>query len=83
MPHPGRSPLSTARHAGRLLCWSLAAGMLTAATDLLLAPSPAWWHTAWPLPWYAACASAVTWAVLRSREKRAAADRPPEWERAA
>ncbi|PWJ02881.1 hypothetical protein DKG34_35985 [Streptomyces sp. NWU49] len=66
------------RHAGRLLCGSLAAGMATAATDLLLEPSARWWPALWPLPWWLTCASLLAWAVLRTREK--AAQRPPDEE---
>ncbi|MEW2072837.1 hypothetical protein ACFZAG_17035 [Streptomyces sp. NPDC012403] len=66
------------RCAGRLLCWNLAAGMATAATDLLLAPSVGWWPVLWPLPWYLACVFFLAWAVLRAREK--AAHRPPDEE---
>ncbi|MFD3827165.1 hypothetical protein [Streptomyces sp. NPDC058625] len=64
--------------AGRLLCWSLAAGMTTAATDLLLAPRAPWWGTLWPLPWYLTGLSLLAWAVLRTREK--AAQHPPDEE---
>lgn len=75
--HSGPDRLVRAvRYAGRLLCWSLAAGMATAAVDLLLGPSARWWPALWPLPWYLACASLLTWAVLRAREK--AAQSPPE-----
>ncbi|CAM5336704.1 hypothetical protein [Streptomyces fumanus] len=84
---PGRLTRAV-RWAGRLLCWSLAAGMATAATHLLLAPRAAWWHAVWLLPWYLTCAAALTWAVLRAREK--AAQHPPDddtrpdhWDRAA
>ncbi|MFE6336205.1 hypothetical protein ACFVOK_23820 [Streptomyces sp. NPDC057798] len=61
---------------GRLLCWSLAAGMTTAATELLFAPQASWWPALWPLPWYLTCVTALTWAILRAREK--AAQHPPE-----
>ncbi|MFI5677837.1 hypothetical protein [Streptomyces cellulosae] len=57
------------RHLGRLLCWSLGAGMATAAVDITVAPSAPWWHILWPLPWYATCASVLGWALLRAREK--------------
>ncbi|MFD0317993.1 hypothetical protein [Streptomyces flavalbus] len=78
MSTPGRraSASCAARWTGRLLCWSLAAGMATAATDLLLAPRAGWWPAVWPLPWYLTGLAALTWAVLRAREK--AAQRPPE-----
>lgn len=59
------------QRAGRLLCWSLAAGMTAAATDLLLAPRTDWWHMLWPLPSYLTCTAALTWAILRAREKAA------------
>jgi len=63
-------PLALAvRWAGRLLCWSLAAAMATAAVDVTASPHAGWWHTFWPLPWYLTCASAVAWAALRAREK--------------
>ncbi|MFJ7773478.1 hypothetical protein ACIQ1J_35130 [Streptomyces sp. NPDC097107] len=62
--------------AGRLLCWSLAAGMTTAALDLLLDPQALWWRSAWPLPWYLTCLSTLAWAVLRACEK--ASQRPPD-----
>ncbi|GAA2485149.1 hypothetical protein [Streptomyces gobitricini] len=45
--------------------------MTTAALDLVLAPRAPWWGTIWPLPWYLTCASVLTWAVLRAREKTA------------
>ncbi|WP_266388047.1 hypothetical protein [Streptomyces canus] len=72
MTDPDRSvwPLALAvRWAGRLLCWSLGAGMATAAVDLTVAPRASWWPTLWPLPWYTTAASALLWAVLRAREK--------------
>ncbi|MEU9644165.1 hypothetical protein [Streptomyces sp. NPDC048188] len=75
------------QRAGRLLCWSLAAGMATAATDLLLAPRGDWWRVLWPLPWFLTCAAAVAWACLRAREKAANQDGeedvPDEWDQAA
>jgi hypothetical protein len=56
--------------------------MATAAVDITIAPSAPWWHTLWPLPWYATCASALAWALLRAREKsvggRAGRDDDPE-----
>ncbi|MFI9175621.1 hypothetical protein [Streptomyces lincolnensis] len=81
-----------ARHTGRLLCWSLVVGMVTAAVDLTAAPRTSWWQTLWPLPWYTACASVLLWAVLRVREKSATShgDTPQtdegactEWDQAA
>jgi hypothetical protein len=72
MTDPDRSvwPLALAvRWAGRLLCWSLGAGMATAAVDLTVAPRASRWQTLWPLPWYTTAASALLWAVLRAREK--------------
>jgi hypothetical protein len=87
---PAAGALSRAvRHAGRLLCWSLAAGMTTAAVDVTAAPEIAWWHLVWPLPWYLTCLSALAWALLRAREKGygnppTGEDEPEsEWERAA
>ncbi|MGC9501661.1 hypothetical protein [Streptomyces sp. WG7] len=65
----------TVRGAGRLLCCSLAAGMTTAALDLLLEPQAGWWRTLWPLPWFLTCLTVPAWAVLRAREK--ATQRPP------
>ncbi|MGZ3103498.1 hypothetical protein [Streptomyces sp. H72] len=64
------------RWAGRLLCWSLAAGMAAAATDLLLTPQGPWWGALWPLPWYLAGLSLAAWAILRIREK--ATQCPPD-----
>ncbi|WP_055694520.1 hypothetical protein [Streptomyces prasinopilosus] len=64
------------RYAGRLLCWSLAAGMASAAADLLLEPSARWWPVLWPVPWYLTGVSLLAWAGLRAREK--AAQFPPE-----
>ncbi|MFJ8804781.1 hypothetical protein [Streptomyces sp. NPDC102490] len=86
-----RRSTAAAQWAGRLLCWSLAAGMATAAADLLLAPHGTWWHALWPLPWYLTAAAALTWACLRAREKaaqRQAAeeeddDSPDGWDQAA
>ncbi|MEU1848743.1 hypothetical protein ABZ499_05495 [Streptomyces sp. NPDC019990] len=76
------------RRAGRLLCWSLASGMVTAAADLVLDPRAAWWRSAWLVPWCFTGLSVLAWAVLRARQK--AAQRrdegdvsPGEWEAAA
>ncbi|MFE1585358.1 hypothetical protein ACFW6Q_06645 [Streptomyces sp. NPDC058737] len=86
-PAPRRLTLAV-RWAGRLLCWSLAAGMTTAALDLLATPQAAWWPTVWPLPWYLTGLSIPAWAILRAREK-ATQDppdeetRPDHWDRAA
>ncbi|MFE4054472.1 hypothetical protein [Streptomyces sp. YIM B13518] len=44
---------------GRLLCWSLATGMPTAATELLLTPQAGWWPALWPRPWYLTCSTAL------------------------
>ncbi|MDX3404567.1 hypothetical protein [Streptomyces sp. ME01-18h] len=88
----GRHRLSSAvQIAGRMLCWSLAAGMAAAAADILAAPQAGWWPYTWPVPWYLVCLSALAWALLRAREKNA--DSPPsedddelceeEWEKAA
>ncbi|MEU0414801.1 hypothetical protein ABZ307_44540 [Streptomyces griseorubiginosus] len=78
------------RHVGRLLCWSLATAMASAATDLLLAPHAPWWAYTWPMPWILTCTSALAWAVLRACEKSATDPSPndedphqDEWERAA
>ncbi len=84
---PLRSPASAVQLSGRLLCWSLAAAMTTAALDAVLDPHTRWWGAVWSLPWWLACAAAVAWAVLRACEK--AARRPPyggvqsDWEQAA
>ncbi|GAA2762709.1 hypothetical protein GCM10010103_17500 [Streptomyces paradoxus] len=89
MAEPGRFRFSASavQLAGRLLCWSMAAAMVSAAVDALLDPRVRWWGPVWPLPWWLVCASALAWTVLRAREK---ADRPPphdsvrsDWERAA
>lgn len=58
-----------ARWAGRLLCWSLGAGMATAAVEAVVEPDEEWWQTVWPLPWYLVPVCAVSWAALRIREK--------------
>jgi len=82
-PHPTRGRRAdtdrTARavqRTGRLLCWSLAAGMAGAATEALFHPGVGWWPLLWPLPWYLTPASALTWGILRLREKTA--PRPPD-----
>ncbi|MFE2358999.1 hypothetical protein [Streptomyces parvulus] len=96
-PHPTRRRRAdtdrtgrAAQRTGRLLCWSLAAGMAGAATETLLHPETGWWPLLWPLPWYLTPATALTWGILRLREK--AAHRQPddhddlqtkEWEQAA
>ncbi|MEU9171898.1 hypothetical protein AB0D34_29580 [Streptomyces sp. NPDC048420] len=91
-PDRPRRPLGPAvRWAGRLLCWSLAAALATAAVDITVSPHTGWWHTVWPLPWYLTCASAAAWAALRAREKSAGGGRDPltekgihtEWDQAA
>ncbi|WP_395575759.1 hypothetical protein [Streptomyces sp. BK79] len=85
---PAHRPTLAVQWAGRLLCWSLAAGMTTAATDLVLAPRGMMWHVLWPLPWYLTAASVPAWAILRAREK-ATRDAPEEdplrdsWDQAA
>ncbi|GAA2270645.1 hypothetical protein GCM10010145_01370 [Streptomyces ruber] len=78
------------RTSGRLLRWSLAGGMTTAAVDVVLAPGFRAWPVLWPLPWYLTCVCAVTWAVLRAREKAALRESAAEeqwhgqeWDRAA
>ncbi|CAM5743861.1 hypothetical protein SAFG77S_02461 [Streptomyces afghaniensis] len=84
---PFRSPVSAVQFSGCLLCWSLAAAMVTAAVDAVLDPQVRWWGAVWSLPWWLACGAALAWIVLRVREK--AARRPPsggvqsDWERAA
>ncbi|OMI91461.1 hypothetical protein BSZ07_00880 [Streptomyces sp. M1013] len=70
-PPPARRPTRAVQWAGRVLCWSLAAGMATAAADLLLSPQGIRWHALWLLPWYLTGAAAITWACLRAREKAA------------
>ncbi|WP_327314790.1 hypothetical protein [Streptomyces sp. NBC_01235] len=69
-------PGLAARWAGRLLCWTLAAAMASAAVEAVFKPSAGWWRTAWPLPWYLVPAWALLWAALRAREKRTGAGRP-------
>ncbi|MGA5205509.1 MULTISPECIES: hypothetical protein [Streptomyces] len=53
------------------MCWSLAAGMAGAATDLVLDPQATWWKALWPAPWYLTGLSVPLWALLRAREKAA------------
>lgn len=84
---PFRSPVSAVQVSARLLCWSLAAAMITAAVDAFHEPQAAWWGVVWLLPWWLFAAAALAWTVLRAREK---ADRPPphgsarnDWEQAA
>ncbi|MCT9143086.1 hypothetical protein [Streptomyces violarus] len=72
---PLRFRVSAVQLSGRLLCWSLAAAMITAALDAVLDPHARWWGAAWSLPWWLACGAAVAWVVLRACEK--AARRPP------
>ncbi|MEU0227031.1 hypothetical protein ABZ177_22055 [Streptomyces sp. NPDC006284] len=71
-----RTTTHAVQRAGCLLCWSLAAGMATAATDLLLTPQGPWWGALWPLPWYLTGLSIPAWAILRIREK--ATQHPPD-----
>lgn len=87
-PHGRRD--RAVQSAGRLLCWSLATAMASAATDILLDPRAPWWPYTWPAPWILTGASALTWMLLQAREKNT--DDPPadnegpcqdEWERAA
>ncbi|MER7404737.1 hypothetical protein ABT373_20125 [Streptomyces sp. NPDC000070] len=59
------------RYTGRLMCWSLATGMATAATDLVLETQATWWNALWPAPWYLTGLSIPLWALLRAREKAA------------
>ncbi|MGX1025707.1 hypothetical protein RKD38_000388 [Streptomyces ambofaciens] len=88
-PPPAPRSTRAVRGAGRVLCWSLAAGMATAAADLLLSPQGTWWHVVWPLPWYLTGAAGITWACLRAREKAAHRqaweddDSHNEWDQAA
>lgn len=90
-PHvPAQRLTRFVQQTGRLLCWSLTAGMTTAALELLTTPKAAWWHMLWPLPWYLTCVSAPLWAALRAHEKAARQqareednDIPGEWEQAA
>ncbi|MDX2677087.1 MULTISPECIES: hypothetical protein [Streptomyces] len=63
-------PGLAARWAGRLLCWTLAAAMASAAVEAVVKPGAGWWRTAWPLPWYLVPVWALLWAALRAREKR-------------
>ncbi|MFF7446099.1 MULTISPECIES: hypothetical protein [unclassified Streptomyces] len=86
---PGRLTRAV-QYTGRLLCWSLATAMATAAADLLLDPRAPWWTYTWPTPWFLTGAAALAWAALRACEKNA--DDPPaddedprrdEWEHAA
>lgn len=89
MVEPGRLTfrVSAVRLSGCLLCWCLAAAMLSATVDAVLDPRARWWGAVWSLPWWLACGAALAWAVLRVREK--AARRPPnggarsDWEQAA
>ncbi|MEV5463639.1 hypothetical protein [Streptomyces sp. NPDC002788] len=86
-PDLPRSEASAVRVTGRLLCWSLAAAMITAAVDAVLDPQAGWWAAAWSLPWWLFGATALVWGALRAREK--ADRRPPhdtlrsDWEQAA
>lgn len=75
---PAQRLTRSVQQAGRLLSWNLAAGMTTAATDLLLAPQTDWWHMLWPLPWYITSASIPLWTTLRAREKAAHQQSPGE-----
>ncbi|WP_411091040.1 hypothetical protein [Streptomyces sp. 049-1] len=74
MSAPGRRR-TAAQWAGRLLYWSLALAMVTAAVEALFHPGAAWWPFLWPAPWHLTPAAALTWGLLRLREK--AAGRPP------
>ncbi|MET8899872.1 MULTISPECIES: hypothetical protein [unclassified Streptomyces] len=74
MSAPGRRR-TAAQWAGRLLCWSLALAMVTAAVEALFHPGAAWWPLAWPVPWYDTPITALAWGLLRLREK--AMGRPP------
>ncbi|MFI2431896.1 hypothetical protein [Streptomyces sp. NPDC018693] len=67
-----RQGSAAAHWAGRLLCWTLAAAMATAAVEALFSPTPHWWATIWPLPWYLVPAWALLWAAARAHEKRTA-----------
>lgn len=74
MSAPGRRRTADQR-AGVLLCWSLALAMVTAGVEALFQPRAAWWSLAWPAPWYLTPAAALSWGVLRLREK--GRGRPP------
>ncbi|MEU9222944.1 hypothetical protein AB0D40_00985 [Streptomyces massasporeus] len=84
---PFRSSASAVQLSGRLLCWSLAAAMASAAADASLHPHLRWWGAVWPLPWWFTGLAALAWTVLRAREK--AHRTPPQdstrsdWEQAA
>ncbi|MFI0137831.1 hypothetical protein [Streptomyces luteogriseus] len=64
-------PARGVQYTGRLLCWSLATGMVTAAAELVLEPQATWWNALWPAPWYLTGLSIPLWALLRAREKAA------------
>ncbi|GAA2940999.1 MULTISPECIES: hypothetical protein [Streptomyces] len=72
---PLRFRVSAVQLSGRLLCWSLAAAMITAALDVVLDPRARWWDALWSLPWWLAGGAALAWIALRAREK--ARRRPP------
>ncbi|WP_432101480.1 hypothetical protein [Streptomyces sp. WAC 04229] len=74
MSAPGRRRTAV-QWAGRLLCWSLALAMVTAAVEALFHPGAAWWLLAWPVPWCLTPITALAWGLLRLREK--ATGRPP------
>ncbi|MET7848693.1 hypothetical protein ABZT48_10775 [Streptomyces avermitilis] len=59
------------RRAGRVLCWTHAVAMLTAAAQAVLSPDFTGWDRLWPLPWYLIPATGIAWAVLRARYKHA------------
>lgn len=60
-----------ARLTGRLLCWSLAAAMLTTALDAIASSHlPAWWPIVWTTLWLSVPVTAAGWAVARHHEKR-------------
>ncbi|MEU2582329.1 hypothetical protein ABZ612_05030 [Streptomyces avermitilis] len=59
------------RRAGRVLCWTHAVAMLTAAAQAVLSPGFTGWGHLWPLPWYLIPVTGITWALLRARYKRA------------
>ncbi|MFJ8596548.1 hypothetical protein [Streptomyces sp. NPDC093598] len=89
LTHPASDRLTRGvQHAGHLTCWSLATGMATAATDLILEPQTTWWTALWLIPWYLTGLAIPLWALLRAREKAAQQsdhdDAPPRhWDKAA
>ncbi|OON78760.1 hypothetical protein [Streptomyces tsukubensis] len=54
---------------GRLLCWTLATAMASAALQAVVHPTVAWWGAVWLMPWGLVPALALCWAVFRALEK--------------